>query len=304
MLDNRQNYCIPALASLHDNPLRVAAYCRSVPVSEMQWAYYSTLISFCPKWTFLGCYAGQVYAEKAEHFMGGIQQMISDCRDGKIDLIITKSPNTFGRNITDCFNLITDLQKLKTPVGIYFEGNDLYMLQENMDFYLSIFSALAIQESENKGKRSGCVYSGANLLKRTRKIKAAEQKLLSNNFSKDLVHVRADYISPRPKPKIMLTYDSFTFNTACVRLFPETEYVQIFVNTEKRRLKILPCEPSDDTAIKWSVTKNNKKHPRNVRSKGLCSQVFSLMDWNVKYSYKAMAVYQEFGGQKHGNLIS
>ena len=83
--------------------------------------------------------------------------MISDCRDGKNDLIITKSLSTIRLNIVDCLNLITDLQKLKTPVGIYFEENDLYTLQENMDVYLSIFSALAIQESENKGNSTAFI---------------------------------------------------------------------------------------------------------------------------------------------------
>jgi len=184
-----QRRSIPALASLQDNSLRVAAYCRSVPVSELQWTHYSTLVSSCPKWTFLGCYAGRVFSEKTEQFRGGIQQMISDCRDGKIDLIITISPSTIQRNVVDCFSLIADLQKLKTPVGIYFEENNLYTLQENMGVYLSIFSALAIQESKNKGKQSSCIdYGGANLLKRTRKIKGMTQQETADKAGIPLRH--------------------------------------------------------------------------------------------------------------------
>jgi len=58
-----------------------------------------------------------------------------------------------------------------------------------MGIYLSIFSALAIQESENKGKRSGCVdYSEPNLLKRTRKIKGMTQQETADKAGLNIRH--------------------------------------------------------------------------------------------------------------------
>ena len=130
--------------------------------------------------------------------------------------------------------------------------------------------------------------------------KKTVSELLSRDVLEDSVLVRTEFISPEFLPKITLDYDSLTFNTACVRLFPETEYVQIVVNTEKLQLKVLPCKPSDADAVKWSInSENDKFQPRKVSAKGFCSQIFLLMDWNIKYRYKIKAVYQQFGDQKY-----
>ena len=128
--------------------------------------------------------------------------------------------------------------------------------------------------------------------------KKPDSGLLSHNVLKNLEFVRAEFVSPVFLPKITLAHDNFIFNTACVRLFPETEYVQIIVNPAKNQLKVLPSKPSDKSAVKWSNSKNNKHQPQNIQSRSFCSQIFLMMDWNVKYRYKVMAIFQELGGQK------
>lgn len=183
---------LPALAEMRDKPLRVAAFCRKPPMDVTQWSqntHYSSLVGFFPKWEFVGCYAGQKYAEKTEPFMGGIGQLIYDCKNGKIDLIITKSPSTINRNIFVCINLINDLQRIKPPVGIYFENNGLYSLQEDISIYLLMLSALAMQESESKDKHVGCIdYSKASFLKRTRKNKDMTQQEVADRANINIRH--------------------------------------------------------------------------------------------------------------------
>ena len=128
--------------------------------------------------------------------------------------------------------------------------------------------------------------------------KTLNNALLSHDVLKNMELVRAEFVSPAFNPKITFTRDNFTFNSACVRLFPETEYVQMIVNPEKNQLKVLPCKTFDNDAVKWSISKNNKHQPRNVRAKGFCSQIFLVMNWNIKYRYKVMAVFQDIGNKK------
>ena len=128
--------------------------------------------------------------------------------------------------------------------------------------------------------------------------KRPDNGLLTHNVLQNLELVCAEFVSPTFKPKITLAHDYCVFNTACVRLFSGIDYIQITVDSEKSQLKVSPCEPSEKSAVKWSTHRNNKQQPQIIRARSFCSQIFLMMDWNIKYRYKIMAVYQEFGGQK------
>lgn len=53
--------------------------------------------------------------------------MISDCENGKIDLILIKSVSRYARNIVDCISYIRILKSL--GIAIYFEEQNINTLQ-------------------------------------------------------------------------------------------------------------------------------------------------------------------------------
>jgi hypothetical protein len=118
--------------------------------------------------------------------------------------------------------------------------------------------------------------------------------LLSREELNNFEYIRAEFTTPIFKPKITLDYDNFTLNAACVRLFPESEYVQMLADQHKRRLLIWPCGQFDKDSIKWSNIKNGKPQSRSIRAKMLCAKIFRMMKWVTDYRYKVMAVFQEF----------
>ena len=69
-------------------------------------------------------------------------QMIEDCEAGKIDLIVTKSIARFSRNTLDCIENIRKLQNLPHPVGVFFEVENLYTLDQNNEFCLALLTAV------------------------------------------------------------------------------------------------------------------------------------------------------------------
>lgn len=87
--------------------LRVAAYCRvgtnyeeQESSLEMQISYYRKLIAECEGWQLVKIYverASGTQIKKRPEFV----KMIKAYRQGKIDLILTKSMSRFGRNILD-----------------------------------------------------------------------------------------------------------------------------------------------------------------------------------------------------------
>jgi hypothetical protein len=106
-------------------------------------------------------------------------------------------------------------------------------------------------------------------------------------------YVRSEFTTPVYKPKITLDYDNFKLNAACVRLFPDSEYVQLLADRTKHRLLIWPCGQFDKDSVKWYNLKAGKPQPRNIRAKMLCAKIFKMMHWVPDYRYKVMAVFQE-----------
>jgi site-specific DNA recombinase len=135
---------------------RVCAYCR-VSTSEedqqtsydLQVKYYEDYIKSNVDWEFKGVYADEGISGTSIKNRTDFQRMIQDCKDRKIDMIITKSVSRFARNTLDCLNQIRMLKGLPSPVGVYFEKENIDTLDSKSELLLTILSSLAQDESRN-----------------------------------------------------------------------------------------------------------------------------------------------------------
>ena len=134
--------------------LRVAAYCRVSRDTEQQQNSYESQVSFYTDyiqkqedWELVDIYADDgisgLTADKRNDFL----RLIDDCKNGKIDLIITKSISRFARNLLDCVGYSRRLKKL--GVGVFFEEEHFNTLDDSAEFTLTILGAVAQQESLN-----------------------------------------------------------------------------------------------------------------------------------------------------------
>lgn len=73
------------------------------------------------------------------------KRMLQDCRNGKIDLIMTKSISRFARNTLECIQVIRELKKM--GIGIYFEKERIHTLSAESELALTIYSSVAQEES-------------------------------------------------------------------------------------------------------------------------------------------------------------
>ena len=74
-------------------------------------------------------------------------RMIRRCKQGKIDMIITKSIARFARNTVDCLKYVRLLNDL--GVDVYFEEQGIHSNQPGAEFYITIYGSIAQSESEN-----------------------------------------------------------------------------------------------------------------------------------------------------------
>ncbi len=137
--------------------LRVAAYCRvstdqeeQESSYEAQISYYTEKINSNSEWQMAGIFADEgitgTQAKKRPEFL----KMIRLCRQGKIDMILTKSLSRFARNTVDSLKYIRDLKAL--GIGIVFEKENINTIETDTEMMLTIMSCFAQAESESISK--------------------------------------------------------------------------------------------------------------------------------------------------------
>lgn len=137
--------------------LKVAAYCRvstdekeQINSYKAQIEYYTEKINKNPEWQMAGIFADEgisgTQAKKRPEFL----KMIRQCRQGKIDLILTKSFSRFARNTLDSIDYIRELRLL--GIGVVSEKENMNTLNEDSEMLITILSCFAQAESESISK--------------------------------------------------------------------------------------------------------------------------------------------------------
>ena len=132
---------------------RVAAYTRVSSAKDTmlnslsnQVHAYSSMIQANPEWEYAGVYIDEgITGTKEER--PGFQQMMADCRDGKIDLILTKSISRFARNTLTLLSSVRELKIL--GIGVYFEEQNINSLSSDGELMLTILASFAQEESRS-----------------------------------------------------------------------------------------------------------------------------------------------------------
>lgn len=130
---------------------KVAAYARVSSGKDAmlhslaaQVDYYSTYIRNHPGWEYVGVYVDEAKTgtkDSREQF----QMLLSDCRAGKIDHIVTKSISRFARNTVTLLETVRDLKKM--DISVYFEEQNIDTSTADGELMLSILASYAQEES-------------------------------------------------------------------------------------------------------------------------------------------------------------
>ena len=144
------------LNSKNPPELRVAAYCRiSTRAAEQrsslmtQERYYEDHIKQNPSWVFAGVYSDIGSGTRIKG-RNRFKALLSACKRGKIDMILTKSAHRFARNTVDALKTIRMLRSWN--IDIYFEQEDIHSLYESSEFMLTLICARAQEESFSKSE--------------------------------------------------------------------------------------------------------------------------------------------------------
>ena len=133
---------------------RVAAYARVSTEQdaqqnsyEAQIEYYTDYIKSKPEWVFVGIYSDEGITGTSYKRRDGFNQMLADAKDGKIDLILTKSISRFSRNTVDSLSVTRELKA--RGVEVYFEKENISSMDVQAELIFTIMSSVAQEESRS-----------------------------------------------------------------------------------------------------------------------------------------------------------
>ncbi len=111
-----------------------------------QISSYSRRIQSHTEWQFAGVYVDEAKTgtkDSRENF----QRMLDDCRNGQIDLVITKSISRFARNTV---TLLQTVRELKTfGVDVFFEEQNIHSMSGDGELMMTILASYAQEESRS-----------------------------------------------------------------------------------------------------------------------------------------------------------
>lgn len=132
---------------------RVAAYARVSSGKDAmlhslsaQVSYYNNYIGRRGDWAFAGIFADEALTGTKDA-RPEFQRLLSDCRDGKIDMVVTKSITRFARNTVTLLETARELKQL--GIDIFFERENIHTLSADGEFMLTLLTSFAQEESRS-----------------------------------------------------------------------------------------------------------------------------------------------------------
>ena len=142
-----------------DTPQRVAIYVRvstddvrQTTSFELQKQYYEDFVVKHPNWTLVKIYADEGISGTSLAKREQFNSMIADAKAGRIDMIITKSVSRFARNVVDFIGIVRNLAEKTPPVGVFFESEAIFSLNDDSQLALSFQATMAEEESHTRSR--------------------------------------------------------------------------------------------------------------------------------------------------------
>lgn len=133
--------------------LKVAAYARVSSGKDAmlhslssQVSYYSNLIQSEPGWLYCGVYTDEAVTGTKET-RADFQQLLTDCRAGTLDLVITKSISRFARNTVTLLETVRELKSY--GIDVFFEEQNIHTMSADGELMMSILASYAQEESRS-----------------------------------------------------------------------------------------------------------------------------------------------------------
>ena len=141
-------------ATKQEKPVtRVAAYARVSSDKDAafhslsnQREYYEAYVAVHEGWELVGLYSDDGISGTTDN-RPEFQRMLTDCRAGKVDLVVTKSITRFARNTVILLETIRELKGL--GIDCYFEKENMHSISPDGELLLTLLALYAEEEARS-----------------------------------------------------------------------------------------------------------------------------------------------------------
>lgn len=148
---------------------------------------------------------------------------------------------------------------------------------------LSLESILAPQSSNSMGSRISAKGAG---LTRDERMEAKRLMEEANFGFEGYQVVRREFMSHQFDPAMTIRGNSITFNNACISKLEDATYIQFLINPKKMKLVIRACSEGARDAVRWCITKEDKRKSRQITCGIFTAKLYEMMGWDSQYRYK------------------
>lgn len=134
---------------------KVGIYCRVSSAKQdqlysmaSQVSHFTRMVGKVPNWSLIDIYID--FHSGGNDDRRELNRMLSDCRSGIIDTILTKSVSRMARNTLDLLNIIRELRSI--GVRIIFDQEDLDSSKYEDELLITLIEAFAQEESYNRSE--------------------------------------------------------------------------------------------------------------------------------------------------------
>lgn len=99
--------------------------------------------------------------------------------------------------------------------------------------------------------------------------------------------VHGEFFSHILEPVFTFNDYKVSVNTACIRKVPDTDFIQILINPEEKKLTVKPCCENTKDSFRW-CSNTSKRSPKQIICPIFFAKVIALMGWNPDYRYRLL----------------
>lgn len=98
-------------------------------------------------------------------------------------------------------------------------------------------------------------------------------------------------------PTVSFADQKLKFNTSSVRKFPKTQYVELLIHPDEKRLAVRPTTKENRNAVIWAKLDDGVLYSKDISGAAFIGTLFDIMEWNESCKYRATGVLQEKDGE-------
>lgn len=156
----------------------------------------------------------------------------------------------------------------------------------------------AIFATPNPGAQSMGMTAGGNRTLSREERMEAKRLVEEANFSFEGYQVvRREFMSHQFDPAMTVRGNSITFNNACISKLEDATYIQFLIHPIQMKLVIRACSEGARDAVRWCITKDDKRKSRQITCAVFTAKLYEMMGWDGQYRYKLQGYRISFRGE-------